>query len=255
MRARVYGPGLSGSAGVQVEIGAFIVAAAAVSVGSVVQGAVGFGLNLLAAPFVALVVPEALPATMVMVALPLAVSTVRREHHAVEWRPLRWMLLGAVPGTLIGLAIVGEVDTSQLAVVVGTVTLAGVALSVLSSPIPVTAGTSLAAGFFSNVFGTASSVGGPPVALLFQHRQGPVTRSTLGGFFATSAVMSLAGYVATGTVTADQVLFAATLAPFMVGGLWASRHLHPFVDAGWLRPAVLTLSAIAGMAAIARVVL
>src|SRR5450759_1829077 len=54
MRARVYGPGLSGSAGVQVEIGAFIVAAAAVSVGSVVQGAVGFGLNLLAAPFVAL---------------------------------------------------------------------------------------------------------------------------------------------------------------------------------------------------------
>jgi uncharacterized membrane protein YfcA len=226
-----------------------------VSVGSVVQGSVGFGLNLLAAPFVALVVPEALPASMVLVAFPLAVSTVRREHHAVEWRALWWMLLGAVPGTLLGLAIVGVVNTTQLAVVVGSVTLGGVVLSVLSPPIPVTSGSALAAGFLSNVFGTASSVGGPPVALLFQHRPGPVARSTLGGFFATSAVMSLIGYAATGTITGDQALFAATLVPFMVGGLWASRHLHPFVDSGWLRPSVLALSAIAGAAAIARAVL
>ena len=238
-----------------VGIGAFVVAATAVSVGSVVQGAVGFGLNLLAAPFVALVIPEALPATLVLVAFPLSVSTVAREQHAVEWPSLRWMLLGAVPGTLIGLAIVGQVDASQLAVLVGTVTLAGVVLSVLSPPIPVTPGSSLAAGFFSNVFGTASSVGGPPVALLFQHRHGPVARSTLGAFFATSAVMSLVGYVATGTITGDQALFAATLAPFMVGGLWASRHLHPFVDSGWLRPTVLVLSAVAGAAAILRAVL
>src|SRR5260370_21681447 len=90
-------------------MGAFVVAATAVSVGSVVQGAVGFGLNLLAAPFVALVIPEALPATLVLVALPLAVSTVAREHHAVEWRALRWVLVGGGPGTLIGLALVRQV--------------------------------------------------------------------------------------------------------------------------------------------------
>jgi uncharacterized protein len=240
---------------VQVGIGAFVVAAMAVSLGSVVQGSVGFGLNLLSAPFVALVVPEALPATLVLVAFPLAVSTVVREHHAVEWHALRWMLLGAVPGTLLGLAIVGQVDASELAVIVGAVTLAGVILSVGSPPIPVTRATALVAGFVSNLFGTASSVGGPPVALLFQHRRGPVARSTLGGFFATSALLSLVGYVATGTVTGDQALFAVTLAPFMVAGLWASRHLHPFVDGGWLRPAVLVLSAVAGTAAIARAVL
>ena len=53
-------------------------------------------------------------------------------------------------------------------------------------------------------------------------------------------------FSATGKVTVDQALFAVTLAPFMVGGLWASRHLHPFVDSGWLRPTLLTLSAAAG---------
>jgi hypothetical protein len=37
-----------------------------------------------------------------------------------------------------------------------------------------------------------------------------------------------------------------------VVGVWTSRHLHVHVDRGWLRPAVLTLSAVAGVAALVR---
>jgi uncharacterized membrane protein YfcA len=238
-----------------VGIAAFVVAASAVSVGSVMQGSVGFGLNVLAAPIVAIVVPEALPATLVFVALPLAVAVLLREHRGADRAALPWMLAGAIPGTALGLLIIGQVSSSQLAVVVGSITLIGVSLSLLSPRVPVTPATSLTAGFASNVFGTASSVGGPPVALLFQHHPGPAVRPTLSAFFATSAVLSLVGYSLTGTVSVDQLLFALTLIPFMVGGLWASRHLHPFVDQGWLRPAVLALSAIAGLVAILRVVL
>jgi uncharacterized membrane protein YfcA len=235
---------------VHVTLAAFLVAATAVSVGSVVQGSVGFGLNLLSAPFIAIVIPAALPATLVLVAFPLAISTVAREHHSVEGPALRWMFLGAVPGTVLGLLIIGQVDATELAIVVGSITLTGVLLSVVSPPVPINRSTSLVAGFASNVFGTASSVGGPPVALLFQHRHGPVTRSTLGAFFSSSALLSIIGYLATGKITVDQALFAASLAPFMVGGLWASRHFHGLVDSGWLRPALLTLSAVAGSVAI-----
>jgi uncharacterized membrane protein YfcA len=235
---------------VHISLAVFLVAATAVSVGSVVQGSVGFGLNLLAAPFIAIVIPAALPATLVLVAFPLAISTLVREHHAVEGQPLRWMFLGAVPGTVLGLLIIGQVDATELAIVVGGITLTGVALSVLSPPVPINRFTSLVAGFTSNVFGTASSVGGPPVALLFQHRHGPVTRSTLGGFFSTSALLSIIGYLATGKITLHQALFALSLAPFMIGGLWASRHFHGLVDSGWLRPALLIMSAAAGSIAI-----
>jgi uncharacterized membrane protein YfcA len=235
---------------VHVTVGAFLVAATAVSIGSVVQGSVGFGLNLVAAPFVAIVVPAAIPATLVLVALPLALGTFRREHEAVERGALSWMLLAAVPGTLVGLVIVGRVDAADLGILVGGVTIAGVVLSAVSPRIVITPATALAAGFASTVFGTASSVGGPPVALLFQHHEGPAARSTLSAFFAATAVLALLGYVATGHITLDQLLLAVTLLPFMVGGLWTSRHLHGLVDAGWLRPAVLALSALAGAVAI-----
>ena len=238
-----------------VGVGAFVVAAAAVSVGALVQGSVGFGLNLLGAPFVAIVVPKALPATLVLVAFPLAVTLLAREHPHVHRGALPWMLCGAVPGTTLGLSIVGRVSGDDLAVVVGAITLVGVALSVASPPVAVNAVTSFVAGFTSNVFGTASSVGGPPVALLFQHHPGPATRSTLSGFFASSALLSIVGYLLTGNLTLDQVRFAAELIPFMVGGFWASRHLHGRIDRGWLRPTVLALSAAAGLVAILRAVL
>ncbi|MEX0665653.1 MAG: sulfite exporter TauE/SafE family protein [Acidimicrobiia bacterium] len=230
----------------------YSVAAAAVLIGSVVQGSLGVGLNMISAPFVAIVVPEALPATLVLVALPIAVTTLRREHHALDRVALPWLLAGALPGTGLGLIIVGVADANALAIIVGTTCLTGVLLSVASPPVPTNRATALIAGFTSNLFGTASAVGGPPVALLFQHRAGPIARSTLGAFFLTSASLSIVGYVAAGEITGDQVLFALALVPFMVVGLWASRHLHVHVDGGWLRPAMLALSAIAGTAAIIR---
>ena len=229
-----------------------VVSAAAVLVGALVQGTLGFGVNLLAAPFVALVVPEALPATLTLVALPIAVTTLRREHHAVDRLALPWLLAGAVPGTVVGAIVVSEVSGESLALLVGCITLLGVALSVVAPPLPHRAGAAFGAGFVSNIFGTAASVGGPPVALLYQHRGGPTARSTLGAYFTASAVMSLVAYVVAGTIGVDHVLFALVLAPFMATGLWISRHLHVHVDGGWLRPAVLTLSPIAGTAAIVR---
>ncbi|MEX1006334.1 MAG: sulfite exporter TauE/SafE family protein [Acidimicrobiia bacterium] len=232
--------------------GEFVVAALVVLCGSLVQGTIGFGLNLLAAPFVALVLPEALPVTLVLVAWPVGAVTAVREHHALDRRTLPWLLLGAVPGTLAGLAIVTRASTDQLAIIVGAVTLLGVVLSVVTPPIHVGPGSAGIAGFVSNVTGTAAAVGGPPVALLYQHHGGPTVRATLGVFFAVSATLSVAGYALTGEITEDRVLLALALLPAMAAGIWTSKHFHGLVDRRWLRPTVLTLCAIAGTAAILR---
>lgn len=229
--------------------------AAVVLFGSMVQGSIGVGLNMISAPFVAIIKPAALPATLVLLALPIAVTTLRREHHALDRVALPWLLAGAFPGTALGLVIVGAADRQALSIIVGTTVLSGVILSVVSPPVPTNRFTSLTAGFISNLFGTASAVGGPPVALLFQHRTGPIARSTLGAFFLTSASLSIIGYIAAETITGGQVLFALALVPVMAAGLWISRHLHVHVDGGWLRPAMLALSAVAGTAAILRAVL
>ena len=160
------------------------------------------------------------------------------------------MLSGALPGTVAGLVIVRLVSGDELAVVVGAIALVGVALSVATPPIRIDGRSASVAGLVSQTFGTAASVGGPPVALLYQHHGGPVIRSTLGAFFSLTGVLSLAGLAAVGKVAGWQVVLALALAPAMLTGFWLSRHLHGHVDRGWMRPAILALSALAGAAAI-----
>jgi hypothetical protein len=240
---------------VDVTVAGFLVAAGVIVFGSVVQGTIGFGLGLLSAPFVAIAIPEAVPVVLVMVAWPIGGVTAMREHHALDWHALRWMLAGAVPGTLIGLWIIQLATAATLGVIIGASTLIGVVATMVSPPVPVNPTTASSAGFIGNITGTAASVGGPPVALLFQHRGGPTVRATLGAYFAISATLSVIGYAATGEVTVDRLLLVLALLPAMLVGAWLSKHFHGLVDAGWLRPSVLVLSSIAGTIAIMRGVL
>lgn len=235
-----------------VGVGDFVFAAVVVLTGSVVQGTIGFGLNLLAAPFIALVLPEAVPVTLVLVAWPIGAIAALREHHALDRPVLPWLLVGAIPGTLVGLYVVTQASTDDLAIIIGMVTVLGVALSVVTPPIHVNAPVAGVAGFVSNVTGTAAGVGGPPVALLYQHHRGPIVRATLGVFFATSATLSVLGYALTGEITESRLLLALGLLPLMLVGFWLSQHFHGLVDRRWLRPAVLTMCAIAGIAAVLR---
>ncbi len=233
-----------------VDAGTLLISVTAVLIGAIVQGSIGFGLNLLAAPVIAIVAPEMLPFSLVLVALLSSVTNVAREHHELDHFAARHLLIGAVPGTVVGLLLLSSLSTSGLAVAAGGVTLLGVVLSTFSPPVPITAGTSTVAGFVSNAFGTAVAIGGPPVALLFQHRRGPTTRATLGAFFAASAAMSIVAYALADKLRGRQAVFALVLLPPLALGMWLSSHLHPFVDRGWLRPAVLAVSAIAGTTAV-----
>ena len=165
---------------------------------------------------------------------------------------LPWLLVGAIPGTLLGLYVVTQASTDDLAIIIGVVTVLGVVLSVVTPPIHVNAPVAGVAGFVSNVTGTAAGVGGPPVALLYQHHRGPTVRATLGVFFATSATLSVLGYALTGEITESRLLLALGLLPMMLTGFWLSQHFHGLVDRRWLRPAVLTMCAIAGTAAVLR---
>ena len=233
-------------------VAGFLVAVGVIIFGAVVQGTIGFGLGLLAAPFIAIVIPDAIPVTLVLVAWPIGGVTALREHHALDRKALPWMLAGAVPGTVIGLVIIHAASQDALAVIVGLTTIFGVLATVFTPPIPVKPVTATSAGFIGNVTGTAASVGGPPVALLFQHHRGPTVRSTLGAYFAISATLSVIGYGITGAITLDRFLLALALLPAMLVGAWASKHFHGLVDKGWLRPSVLVLSSLAGAIAVAR---
>jgi uncharacterized protein len=231
---------------------ALAVALTAVLAGAFVQGTVGFGVNLLAAPVLALVEPDALPATLILVALPLAFGMLVREHGATDWMGLRWLVVGRLPGTALGALVVATLPADGLAAVIGALVLLAVAMSVVAPPLPVTRGSALAVGAISGAMGTASSIGGPPPALLYQHHPGPVLRSTTAALFVVGTTLSTAALAVAGEVGWDHIALALALTPAVASGLLLSRLLGHRIDAGWLRPAVLVVAAVAGAATLLR---
>jgi uncharacterized membrane protein YfcA len=223
------------------------VACSAAFLGALVQGSIGFGLNLIVVPVVAIVEPAALPASGIILALPMTLGSALREHTHIDRPGVVWMTAGRLPGVVLGAWIVSVLAPETLALVIGVIVVLAVGMSIASPPLQLRPGSQAAVGFAGGLMGTASSIGGPPVALLYQGAPGPVVRSTLGATFLVGVVLSLGALGIAGQVEAFHWRFGGVLVPPVLLGLFASRYLHDWLDAGWLRPCVLGFAALAGI--------
>ena len=230
----------------------YLVTLAVVTVGAAVQGTLGFGANLLAVPVLALFEPAAVPAATTMMALPLANGMAVAERGHVDWPGVGWLMVGRIPGTMVGAAIVAVVAASTLSVLAGAAVLVAVALSLVTTTVVVNRATTMSAGLASGIMGTATSIGGPPLALLYQHHEGPILRSTLAVTIGIGTVISLGGQAVAGAVHGWQLLLALSLLPGVATGLALGRVVSRRVDERWLRPAVLAFATGAALLAVGR---
>jgi uncharacterized membrane protein YfcA len=235
-----------------VSTGTLPVLAVSVTVGAVVQGSVGLGLGLVAAPVTALVEPSLMPGLMLWLAVSLPLMTLLHDRSEVDWRGLRWALPARVPGTVVGVLVVSWLADRTLGVVVGAMVLIAVGLTVWTIRLPVNRRTLVTAGCVSGVTGTATSIGGPPLALLYQHRPGRQVRSTLAVYFLVGAALSLVGLGLGGALHLRDLGLAAALAPCLLLGFAVAGPVRSRVDAGHTRAAVLAVCAASAIALLVR---
>jgi len=218
-----------------------------VALGAFVQGSVGFGINLIVVPVIAVLVPEAVPGSVVLLSLPLTVTMVLREHEHVDRRGVAWVMAGRLPGAVVGAAVVVVVAPDVLTALIGIAILVAVALSAARIHLAVRPASAAGAGFTAGVMGTAAGVDGPPLALLYQHHSSEAIRATLAACFVLGTLMSAAILAIAGEIRAEQLIFTLELLPALAVGLlastWGARHLR---DRS-VRPAVLTFAALAGV--------
>jgi uncharacterized protein len=222
----------------------------AVILGALIQGSVGFGFALIVVPILALADPESLPATVLLLALPLSSVVAFRERHSIDLLGFYWLTGGRLLGIAGGLGLLVMVPTRYLSVLTGGLILSAVIMSLLDPDFRVKNKTRLVGGgVASGVMGTAAGVGGPPLAIVYQNRPGPELRSTIALSFALGNVVSLLGLVLVGELGEHQLRLALLLFPSLLLGLWGSRKTSEFLDRQrWLRSAILTFAAVCGVA-------
>lgn len=230
-------------------------AAAVVFIGAWVQGSIGFGLAVVAAPLLVLIEPDLVPAPLILNGLLLTLLVAYRERRSIDAGSIRWTILGSVAGTGIAAAVLRVISAYGFTILFSILVLLAVGLSTLGLAVPPTRRNTLIAGGLSGFMGTASSIGGPPVALLYQNSPGPRFRGTLSAYFCTTGVMALLALAGVGKLGTDELALALPMLPGLVIGYALSGFTARILDRRSLRPAVLILSAISAAAVLVRQIL
>jgi len=226
-----------------------------VVLGASVQATIGFGAALVSIPLMLLVNPALVPGPATVAGLTVNLIGMRAGAAHADWRGVRWAVVGLVPGTLAAAWALAHFSGDEVGVLSATAVLAAVAVSAMVVRPVGGRRVLLAAGMFSGYLNTTAGVGGPPLALAYQDAPAKVLRSTLPAVFVIATVLTMGILVETGHLDAVDWRTGLLLAPggavgYLLARTWADR-----IDGARLRGAVLALSAVSAIAALARIVL
>ncbi len=214
-----------------------------VALGGFVQSGIGLGLGLIGAPIVTLLAPALMPGSMLVATAALPMLILAREVLHTDWPGVSWALGGRVAGTVGGVWVLAVMSLRALGIVVGAMVLAVVALSIREAAVPRTRATLVTAGVISGVAGTATSISGPPVALLYQDESGPRVRATLSAYFIVGNSIALAALALSGRLPARDVVAGLVFVGCAAAGFAVAAGLRRFLDAGRTKIAVLASAA------------
>jgi uncharacterized protein len=226
-----------------------------VVVAALVQGTLGLGLSLVAAPVVALLDPSLMPGGMLVLGMVMPAMTLAHEWRHIAWNQAGWLTSARVVTTPLGVLVLGWLSARAIGAVVGVVVLAAVCLTAWRLEVRASRRNLVIAGAVAGVSATAASIGGPPAAVVLQHEQGSRLRATLAAFFLIGSIVSLAALAVGGRLTHHQLVYGATWVPALALGFGLAVPLQKRLRGPRLRQAVLLLAALSSVAVILRSVL
>ena len=209
-------------------------------------------MGLIASPILILIDPRFVPGPILLSTTVLTVLLVYRERTAIDFHGIQWAMVGRLVGTVLASAILLVVSADQLVLLIGVFILSAVGMSLSGVRFDPIRPVLVVAGMLSGLLGTIASVGGPPMALVYQHAAGARIRSTMSGFFLLGTILSLGALWYVGRFGAYEIQLTLVMLPSVLTGFVLSKWTAVYVDRGYVRPAVLAVAAGAGLLVIIR---
>ena len=223
-----------------------------VAIGACIQGSIGFGWAMVAAPFIVLIEPDFVPAPMILSGILLVILITWKERHSVDRNGAKWMAGGCIPGIAGASGVLLVLSKTGFEIAFSILVLLAVVLSAVGISVKLSNRNLFGAGLLSGFMGTISSIGGPPVALVYQHVTGSKLRGTLSAFFLICALLALIGLYVVDKLGMQELKLAPVLIPGLVIGFFFSRFTARLLDRYAIRPFVLIFSAAAAVAVLVR---
>ncbi|MCB1416039.1 MAG: sulfite exporter TauE/SafE family protein [Phyllobacteriaceae bacterium] len=209
---------------------------------STLQASVGMGFGMVAAPLLALIDPLLSPVPIMMVGIVVAVWGAWRERGNIAGAEIVAGVGGRVIGSSLAfLLLLVFSDESSFYLLFGGLTLVAVLLTALGKPVAFTLANHWALSTLSGLMGTITSVGAPPMAILYRGQRPDKVRPTLNALFFTGCVVGLTSLGLAGRLAAIHLVLSAIILPGVLAGIWLARYFRTD-SASRLSAVMLTVS-------------
>lgn len=226
-----------------------------VVVASALQSAVGFGLGLIAAPFLLMIDVRLIPGPLVLASLVLTALTAYRDRAHIDLQGMGAALLGRALGTIPAAIFMALTSSLFFDVAFGGMVMVAALLSGAGLHFTATKTSAFIAGGASGLMGTISSIGGPPMALIYQNSKSQTMRGTLAGYFAAGTVFTLLALWWVGRFGQVEVLLGLMLTPGTALGFWLGDRGQHLIPDQVIRPLIIGLSFTSGLFVLSRALL
>lgn len=223
----------------ELNLGFFAIAAPAVLFAGISKGGFGSGAAFASATILALILePGQALAIMLPLLMLIDVTTLRPYWGKWSWPDVRILILGGVPGVMLGALLYKSTDADVLRLLIGGISIAFVLWQLAqrnglirppAQKLPALAG--LFAGVVTGFTSFVSHAGGPPAAVYLLSQKMTKTQfqaTTVLLFWAINASKFIP-YAFLGMFTLQTAFADLLLAPFAILGAWLGVRAHQIV--------------------------
>lgn len=185
-------------------------------------------------------------------ALILCILMAIREKHSIAYEEVVVSSISRLVMTIPTAMLVGSIEPKTFSIVFALAVLVATSISLSGYHLPFNRANLAIASGVSGITNTISSIGGPPMALVYQHHRGDHIRATLSVIFAIGAVISMGCLAMVGEFHWRDLLLGLLLLPSILVGFAVSRYTTPWLDSRATRPAVLGVAALSAVVILVR---
>lgn len=214
----------------------FLFAVPAVLFAGLSKGGFGSGAAFAAAPFLALAIdPRLAVGLMLPLLMVMDIAGLRAYWRGWNWPVARALMLGMVPGVVLGALVFNQTNPDVLRLLIGSIAIGFVVFQLARArgwlqilPRKDSPGRGMFWGMVAGFTSFVSHAGGPPamVYLLSQDLSKRAFQSTTALAFWWVNLIKVPPYFAVGLLTPQTLLANLYLAPVALAGVWWGVWLH-----------------------------
>lgn len=222
------------------------------ALGAMVQGCLGIGIGLVAAPVLVSIDPAFAPGPLLLVGVVVGLRHVFAERDYIDRPALRNVFIGLPFGLAAGLTILLMVDGRVLSIIVGAATALAAASILLGAKATRSRAVEIGAGAIMAFASITAALPGPPLVVAFSDMKPSAMRGTASAAILAVVIIAAITLTTAGRFGRHELELLGLLFPGAALGLFSARYLRPVLDRSWFRTAVLVMACAGGIALVVR---